>query len=120
MKKIFLLLLLLPLSSIAQEYNVSAMMASGMTIKYDGIIQITDSLFVSKSYNKGKEYVEDYDIINERNGKVYLTDGVETHWYRIMEKSGKKKGKPYSYELHLTYDPNNGRGFVVYYITSKK
>ncbi|MGB5821461.1 MAG: hypothetical protein WBG90_18405 [Saonia sp.] len=116
MKKLTLLFLLLPFFIYSQNYSLSAMFAERMFIKGDGSVHVGDSLFVMKMMHKGKETVLDFDIINERNGRVYLSDGVMRHYYTIIEKKGKKKGNPYTHEMYFTFDQEQGGQIVVYYL----
>ena len=117
MKKLILLMIIISTGSLsAQSYKVNALMAEGFVVKYDGVLKITDSLFLLTSTYKGKEQATSYDIINERNNLVYLTDGISIHHYTIQQKNGKKKGEKYTHELYFTSDNSSGRGLMVYYI----
>lgn len=117
MKKLLLSLLLLPLFLTSQDYNISAVLAGGMIVKYNGTIHVMDSLITIKTIYQGNESIVDYDIINFRNGQVYVTDGVMTHFYSIQNKKGKRKGRTYTHEMYFTFDERQGIGFMVYYLT---
>lgn len=117
MKRIFLLVcILLSINAYSQKFSLVAIMAEGMTIKADGQIIITDSLFILKTIYNNKEHVVDYDIKSSRNGITYITDGEATHNFVLNEKSGKKKRRHYSHELYLTQETSLGSVFLVYYI----
>ena len=117
MKKIIVaILMLLSISMYSQEYKVKAIQSGGMTVKYDAILKITDSLFSVTQMVKGVNKESSYDIVNTRNGVTYVTDGVMTHYFTMTENKSKKKGKQITHELYFTMDANQYGGIIVYYM----
>lgn len=118
MKKLTLLfLLIITFTASAQKYKYHAMTSEGVTVKAEGFIEVTDSLLVITNNYNGNITKNDYDIINIRNNKTYISDGIETHFYRIENKPGKKKGKPYSSVLFLYMRIQSVEYVISYYLS---
>lgn len=100
-KLITVILLFTTFTITGQEWEIGAAFMnasdiSGVFLKIKGKAKLTDNLFELALEDKNqKEVTSDFDVINQRNGITYLSDGVTTYQLVIMEQSGKKKGFKY-------------------------
>jgi hypothetical protein len=101
-----LTILLTTFSIFGQKFDLGAIEVMGITSKITGKIVFSDSLLKMKLLHKGKLTNIDYDIINKRNGIIYVTDGVETFKTTIYEDVGKKKG--FKFTQKMTFIQPNG------------
>ena len=115
-KTIIAALLMLSVCVYSQEYQVKSIQSGGMTVKYDAVLKITDSLFSVSKLVDGENIITSYDIVNKRNNITYVTDGVLTHYFTILKKKGKKKGKSFTHQLLFTTNQMQGNTIIVYYL----
>lgn len=114
MKKLFTITaLFLSITIYSQKYEVGAMEAMGFAYKMPGTIELTDSMMFIDLENKEGVTNTDFDIINERNGFIYVSDGVETYKIQFIDRGGRRKG--YKYSKTMSFIHPNGQ-MVLYYI----
>ncbi len=111
MKTIFFLLF--TYLSFSQTYNVVAVGDFYNVTKLNGTATITDAKY-TVSFENGK--TSEFDVVSNKNGTIYITDGVMTDWLNIIEEKGKKKGKEYSKIIIINFDiRRNLNTKVLYY-----
>lgn len=111
MKTIFFLLL--TTLSFSQTYEVVAVGDYYNATKLEGVATISDAKY-TVSFSNGKTV--EFDIVSNKNGTIYITDGVMTDWLNVIEKKGKKKGQEYSKIIILNFDiRRNINTNVLYY-----
>lgn len=94
-----------------QKFSYGAIAVTGMTIKQDGKIFITDSLVTIASNNQSNEY----NFIKKANSIIYFTDGVMTHFMTVTNQAGKAKGFSYGRVIVFTPDKRMANDVVIYY-----
>ena len=93
MKKITLLAIFLTLTAYSQEYKLVGYGMSGQMLKADGFIKIQDSLMIMRFSSGSVDKTADYDITHERNGVIYVTDGMVDYHLQIEKLPGETKFK---------------------------
>jgi hypothetical protein len=119
---LFLFLAFLSLNANSQtksvKYNYGVVFSMGYFIKYQGSIEVNDSMvFISVINDSGITSTNSYKIITKTNGMVYFSDGVQKFALSIILESGKKKG--FEYDTLVSWiNINLGTSSGLYY--SKK
>lgn len=88
--------------SYSQKYDVGVISALGYTAKTTGSIIITDDKVTIIS----GEHKAEYKFLKKVNGIIYFTDEIMTHYFTILEESGKKKGFVYDTIIFFHPDKN--------------
>lgn len=107
------MVLLVAMSMSAQQYEIGAMEAMGFAAKMEGRVEFREIMMFLELETKKGTTKADFDIVNERNGLTYVSDGTETFTVQILERDGKKKG--YKFNHTMTFFHPNGQ-FVLYYL----
>ncbi|MGN7513673.1 MAG: hypothetical protein ACTHOM_04810 [Allomuricauda sp.] len=114
MKTLFTIIaLFLSLTIYSQKYEIGAMTVMGFTTKMKGTIELTDNMMLLELETKKGITNADYDIINERNGITYVSDGTETFNTSIIENKGRKKGFKHTYVMNFVHPTGQ---HIIYYI----
>ena len=112
---LFLLWMLSATSVFGQKYQYGAVFASGVFVRVEGAIEFGDSTVVITSISAGKTSTVNYDLVKRANNLVYFTDGVMTHFFALMEESGKKKGFECDHLMVFTADKRQSNATISYY-----
>ena len=89
------------------------MTVTGFTMKMKGTIELTDTMLLLELDTKKGVTNADFDIINQRNGITYVTDGTETFNTSIIENKGRKKGFKHSHVMNFVHPRGQ---HIIYYI----
>ena len=112
MKKILFLIFFVSGVMNAQTYKVGIVGDYSYTTKIEGSIIITDSIYTLAFKDKAPVV---YDVVANKNGVVYITDGVMTDWIQVIEQKGTKKGFEYTHWLILNFDVRKKTNAIVLY-----
>jgi hypothetical protein len=114
MKKLFLLLLFICFSTVAQTYKFGACYMNSNFVKVEGKFIIGETKVSIETDEKNKKLVE-YDAFKGTNGIIYITDGSLTHTLSFVEEKGKKKGFEHEIVIVLTLDKRKDEAQIKYY-----
>ena len=117
MKRIIILLVLLISFTFAksQTFKLGVLVSSGIQVKIDGKIEVTDSIVTIKYSFQGKIESFEFDFVKKANNIIYITDGVMTHSMIVTNNTGKKKGFEYNRLISFIYDKRQSNATVIYY-----
>lgn len=117
MKRIIIFLVLLISFTFAksQTFKLGVMFSSGIHVKIDGKIEVTDSIVTIKCSFQGITEASVFDFVKKANNIIYITDGVMTHSIVVMNQTGKKKGFEYNRLISIMYDKRQSSVTVMYY-----
>jgi hypothetical protein len=114
MKKLFLLLLFISFSTVAQTYTFGACYMNSNYVKVEGKFIIGETKVSIETGEKNKTVVE-YDAFKGTNGIIYITDGTMNHTLNFIEEKGKKKGFEHEIVIVLTLDKRKDEAQIKYY-----
>ena len=107
-----ILLLLLTTFAYSQTYNIQLVGDYSYCVKAKGTITVTEKTYVVAFEGKAPII---YDVVSNRNGVIYITDGYMVDWVQIIEKIGTKKGLEYSKWFVLNFDARRKTNAIVLY-----
>lgn len=117
MKRIIILLVLLISFTFvkSQTFELGVVVSSGIQIKIDGKIQVTDSIVTIKYSFQGNIESFEFDFVKKANNIIYITDGIMTHSMIVTKKTGRKRGFEYNRLISFIYDKRQSDATVFYY-----
>lgn len=117
MKRIIILLVLLISFTFvkSQTFELGVVVSSGIQIKIDGKIEVTDSIVTIKYsfHDKIESFI--FDFVKKSNNIIYITDGIMTHSMIVINKTGRKRGFEYNRLISFIYDKRQSDATVLYY-----
>ena len=114
MKRLLIIAVILFSTTVfSQKYEIGASEAMGFAYKLKGSLEITKNMMFMELDSKHNHKSLNFDIINERNGITYVSDGTETFNTSIIERKGKRKGFKYTHIMNFVHPSGQ---LVIYYI----
>jgi hypothetical protein len=100
----------------SQHFKVGAMTVSGVTVKMNAELSISDSTMVFMSSDQNTKS----KIVNRNEFEVYITDGTATDKLTMTPLSGSIKGFKYDYTIVHTRDKRFSQdGELIYFCRRK-
>jgi len=99
----------------SQTFELGVVVSSGIQIKIDGKIEVTDSIVTIKYsfHDKMESFI--FDFVKKSNNIIYITDGIMTHSMIVIYKTGRKIGFEYNRLISFIYDKRQSDATVLYY-----